>query len=165
MFKSVGLLVIAGGAAYTYLVEPAWVNWGFGEARCWLKGGVAISADAKEPGYVAEMSKLTQNKGRLETGEATGCMPEAKCAMSPAEALGMVDRKIFSWGLVQEYNRKKITLLNNLHDGKGFDLPGTGIASRAEAVARLDEADYCTMYLEKTRATLEKALQQGLPTR
>lgn len=160
MWKSAGLLVVAGSAAYTYVIEPAWVNLGTSGAKCWWDGGVYIRATVKEQGYVSEMSKLIQNRARLETGEAKGCLPEPKCALSPAEAIAMIDRKIVSWGIVQEYQQRKLNFLGNMHDGKGLDLPGDGIAGRVDAMAKLDEAHYCTRYLQSTRKTLENAVKQ-----
>lgn len=158
MLKSVGFLVVAGGLVYTQVVEPTWVNWGVAGAQCWVDGGVWIQANAQEKSYVAEMSKSLENRARLESGEAKGCLPEPKCVMSPTEAVAMIDRKIVSWMAVAKYYRMKLNFNRAMHDGISPDLPGDGKAGFVAAKSRVDEADFCWRYLETSRATLVKAL-------
>lgn len=159
MLKSAGFLVVAGGLAYTYVIEPTWVNWGPAGISCWKDGGVWIKADAREKGYVAEMSKSIENRARLESGEAKGCLPEPKCVMAPSEAVAMIDRKIVSWMAAAKYYTMKLNFNHTMHDGIAPDLPGDGKAGRVAAESRLVEANFCRNYLEATRATLVKAME------
>jgi hypothetical protein len=143
LWQLLAFLIVAGGAAYTYVVQPMSLELGIPRAQCWWQGGVYLRSTAKEPGYSKLMSQMPENQVRLKNGEAVGCFNAGQCVQTPNEALGALEGQILNWTAV----------------GGGQLLTGNvleilGLRAEAGARAKQAEAQYCIDYLAKERKAL-----------
>ena len=149
LWQLLAFLIVAGGAAYTYVVQPMSVELGIPRLQCWWSDGVYLRSTAKEPGYSNLMSQLPENKVRLKNGEANGCFNEGQCVLTPNEALDALQSKIMGWAAV----------------GGGQLLTGNvlqilGLRAEDGARAKQAEAQYCMEYLGAQRQQIQSTVAQ-----
>jgi hypothetical protein len=145
LWQILTFLVVAGGFAYTYIVQPMSLQLGLPRIQCWWDDGVYLRATAKEAGYANVMRNTSDNLARLKNGEAVGCFNEGRCVQSETEAVSTLERKILSWAAV----------------GGGQLLAGNvlgmlGLSTENTARAKQAEAQYCIDYLGNQRQDIVK---------
>jgi hypothetical protein len=140
LWQILTFLGVAGGVAYTYVVQPMSLELGIPRAQCWWEGGVYLRATNRESGYQNIMRQTSDNSARLKTGEAAGCFNEGACAQNPTEAVSALEQKMLSWTAVGGGELLKGNVLGML-----------GMKAEDAARAKQAEAQYCLGYLAAQR--------------
>ncbi len=148
LWQVMAFFIVAGGAAYTYVVQPMSLELGVPRLTCWWDGGVYLRATKQERGYRAMMQQSDENRARVQRGEAKGCFNEGRCVLTRAEALGALEQQMIYWTAVGGGELLKGNVLGML-----------GMRSEEAARAKQAEAQYCINYLAEQR----KPLTEGAP--
>ncbi len=140
LWQILTFLIIAGGAAYTYVVQPMSLELGIPRLQCWWDGGVYLRATAKEAGYQKVMHQTSDNIARLKAGEAVGCFNEGRCVRGATEAVSALEQQMLGWSAIGGGELLKGNVLGML-----------GMKAEDSARAKQAEAQYCISYLADHR--------------